>query len=67
MGRFSFRGRDWVKSVFMDSNVVPGSTKTLIQEHVLLGKSQPPPQNLILPSTTCSWINIFVDPGTTLL
>jgi len=24
-------------------------------------------QNLILPSATCSWINIFVDPGTTLL
>ncbi len=24
-------------------------------------------QNLILPSETCSWINIFVDPGTTLL
>ncbi len=24
-------------------------------------------QNLILPSATCSWVNIFVDPGTTLL
>ncbi len=24
-------------------------------------------QNLILPSASCSWVNIFVDPGTTLL
>ncbi len=27
MGRFRLRGRDWVKSIFLDSNVDPGSTK----------------------------------------
>ncbi len=27
MGRVRFRGRDWVKSVFLDSTVDPGSTK----------------------------------------
>ncbi len=27
MGRFRLRGRDWVKSVFLDSNVDPGSIK----------------------------------------
>ncbi len=26
MGRVRFRGRDWVKSIFLDSNVDPGST-----------------------------------------
>ncbi len=26
MGRVRFRGRDWVKSIFLDSNVNPGST-----------------------------------------
>ncbi len=25
--RVRFRGRDWVKSIFLDSNVDPGSTK----------------------------------------
>ncbi len=27
MGRVRFRGRDWVKSIFLDNNVDPGSTK----------------------------------------
>ncbi len=27
MGRVRFRGRDWVKSIFLDRNVDPGSTK----------------------------------------
>ncbi len=27
MGSVRFRGRDWVKSIFLDSNVDPGSTK----------------------------------------
>ncbi len=27
MGKGRFRGRDWVKSIFLDSNVDPGSTK----------------------------------------
>ncbi len=27
MGRIRFRGRDWVKSIFLNSNVDPGSTK----------------------------------------
>lgn len=27
MGTVRFRGRDWVKSIFLDSNVDPGSTK----------------------------------------
>ncbi len=27
MGRVRFRGRDWVKSIFLDCNVDPGSTK----------------------------------------
>ncbi len=27
MGRVRFRGRDWVMSIFLDSNVDPGSTK----------------------------------------
>ncbi len=35
MGMVRFRGRDWVMSIFLDSNVDPGSTKMLIQEHVL--------------------------------
>ncbi len=26
MGRVRFRGSDWVKSIFLDSNVDPGST-----------------------------------------
>ncbi len=28
MGRVRFRGRDWVKSVFLDSNVDPGTCLT---------------------------------------
>ena len=27
MGRVRFRGRDWVKSIFLDNNVDPGSSK----------------------------------------
>ncbi len=27
MARVRFRGRDWVKSIFLDSNADPGSTK----------------------------------------
>ncbi len=27
MGRVRFRGSDWVKSIFLDSNVDPASTK----------------------------------------
>ncbi len=27
MGKVRFRGRDWVKFIFLDSNVDPGSTK----------------------------------------
>ncbi len=27
MGRIRFRGRDWVKSILLDSNADPGSTK----------------------------------------
>ncbi len=27
MGMVRFRGRDWVKSIYLDSNVDPGSTK----------------------------------------
>ncbi len=27
MGRVRFRGRDWVKSVFLESHFDPGSTK----------------------------------------
>ncbi len=32
MGRVRFKGRDWAKSIFLDSNVDPGSTKDVDQE-----------------------------------
>ncbi len=31
------RGRDRVRFMFLDSNVVPGTTKDIVQEHVWLG------------------------------
>ncbi len=37
MGRVRLRGRDWVKSIFMDSNVDPGSTKD-VDPRTCLGK-----------------------------
>ncbi len=39
MGRVRFRGRDWVKSIFLDSNVDPGTCLTW-QNHSLNVGSQ---------------------------
>ncbi len=46
MSRIRFRGRDWVKSIFLDSNVDPGTCLSWqnhgdlpVQCHVILQKS----------------------------
>ncbi len=41
MGRVRFSGRDWVKSIFLNSNVDPGSTKDVDPGTCLTWQKQP--------------------------
>lgn len=53
MGRVRLRGGDWVKSIFLDGNVDPGSTKH-VDQGICLGKITATNQKRSMKNLKCT-------------